>query len=174
MASKTPAKKTAPAKKRKGTGGTPAPARRKAATRKKATAALSPRQKLDAFGIEAVLDAIHERKTMTSIASLAGVSIGTLQNWLEHDPERSARAREARELTAKLWDEKAEAEIRKAKTPIELAKARELAHHYRWRAAKIAPKTYGDRMEVEHSGEQLVTFRDFTGRKGEQPEASTQ
>jgi hypothetical protein len=36
-----------------------------------------------------------------------------------------------------------------ASDAFELAKAKELAHHYRWRASKIAPKLYGDRLQVE-------------------------
>jgi hypothetical protein len=33
-----------------------------------------------------------------------------------------------------------------------LEKARELAHHYRWRAKAIAPRDYGDRVTNEHTG----------------------
>ena len=39
--------------------------------------------------------------------------------------------------------------IAQASDPFELAKAKELAHHYRWRASKIAPKLYGDKQSVE-------------------------
>lgn len=108
--------------------------------------------KLDAYGIDAVCADIAEPKSLTAIAESQGVSVGSLLNWLEADPERSARAREARAATAKLWDERAEAEIRGAGDDLGLRKAKELAHHYRWRAAKIAPKDYGDRTQVDHSG----------------------
>ena len=39
---------------------------------------------------------------------------------------------------------------------------------YRWRASKIAPKEYGDRLEVDGKGVlPLVIVRDLTGRKDE-------
>jgi len=81
------------------------------------------------------------------------VSIGTLISWINGDSERSARVREVRIATARIWDEKAESGIENAGDPFELAKAKELAHHYRWRAAKIAPRDYGERVTQELTGE---------------------
>lgn len=106
------------------------------------------REKLDKYGIDAVCDWISGGESMTTIAGKAGVSIGSMLTWLNADPERSARAKEARIGTAKYWDEKAEVGIAEASDPFELSKAKELAHHYRWRASKIAPKDYGDKLEL--------------------------
>ena len=89
---------------------------------------------------------------MTSIAGKLKVSIGTLIAWIGADPERSARVKTARTQTAKIWDEMALSGITAAADPFELAKAKEAAHHYRWRAKAIAPKDYGDKTEIEHSG----------------------
>jgi hypothetical protein len=50
---------------------------------------------------------------------------------------------------AAAYDEQAEQELRSATDLFQLAKARELAQHLRWRASKINPKAYGDRLEVE-------------------------
>lgn len=119
------------------------------------------RAKLDAYGVEAVCDDIGNRKTLTAIADDLGVSIGSLIGWIEADAERSARVREARQAMARAWDEQAEEEIRSAGDEFELKKAKELAHHLRWRASKIAAREYGDRQTIEHEGriglEQLVT-----------------
>lgn len=104
--------------------------------------------KLDAFGIDAICDMIAAGKSLTEIARKAKVSIGTLRRWFEADTARSARARETRAKTAQFWDEKAEAEIRNAKSTLGMAKARELAHHYRWRASKIAPAEYGEKLDL--------------------------
>jgi len=82
---------------------------------------------------------------MTEVARLARTSIGTLIVWLDRDVERSARAREAREQSARYWDEQASQVVADAKNQLELSRARELAHHYRWRASKIARRQYGDR-----------------------------
>jgi hypothetical protein len=117
---------------------------------------------LDKKGIASVCDDIVDKKSLTQIAHEAGVSTGMLLCWIEADPERSARAREARALTARLWDERAETVVAAAEDPFQLARAKELAHHYRWRASKIAPRDYGDKQQVEHSGNVSVTRKVFT------------
>lgn len=106
------------------------------------------REKLDAFGIEAVCAAILHPKAMHAIADEIGVSQGSLVAWIGADSERSARAREARIHTAQMWDEKATQAIEAAADQFELARARELAQHYRWRASKIAPRDYGDKVAI--------------------------
>lgn len=108
------------------------------------------RDKLDAFGMDAVCAAILHPKPMHVIASEIGVSQGSLIAWIGADAERSARAREARAQTAQMWDDKATQVIEDALDQFELAKAKELAHHYRWRAAKIAPREYGDKVDLNH------------------------
>lgn len=110
------------------------------------------RSKLDAIGIDAICASIADLKSITQIAQEAGVSIGAFCAWLESDTERSARAREIRSQTARFWDEKAETEIAAAGDPFALSRAKELAHHYRWRASKIAPREYGEKIQAEHSG----------------------
>jgi hypothetical protein len=113
--------------------------------RKRKTAA----EKLDAIGIEKVCDSILECQTMTAIAKAAGVDISDLIRWLAADAQRSARAKQARDWTGVLWDEKAEQLLLAAKDSTDVQRARELAHHYRWRSSKIAPRTYGERLEIE-------------------------
>lgn len=129
----------APAKKEK------PPVTRKATRKPKE---LTPREKCDAYGVEQLCTDILGEKTLTAIAEDLGISIGTLLTWIEANPERSARAREARARTARLWDEKATKVIEDAADPFELAKAKELSHHYRWRASKIAPRDYGDKLAL--------------------------
>lgn len=92
---------------------------------------------------------IADGKTYTAIAEDEGISKGSLSEWLEATSERSARARAARILAARIWDEKALQTIQEAGDPFALAKAREEAQHYRWRASKIAPE-YSDK--VAHGG----------------------
>ena len=116
------------------------------------------RSKLDSLGTEKVCARIGDGDTLTQIAKDSGVSIGTLLAWLEIDPERSARAREARAATARYWDEKASEGVAQSADPFELAKAKELAHHYRWRASKIAPKEYGDKLNLNHGGTVNLSF----------------
>ncbi len=119
---------------------------------------------MDAFGVDAVCEAIMDRKSLTLIASEAGTSLTTLLRWLDADSERSARVREARSAMGKIWDERAESVIEDAQDEFELKKAKELAHHYRWRSAKVAPRDYGDKIDLNHGGSIdaniRVTFED--------------
>ena len=89
---------------------------------------------------------------MKELSRRIGVSIGSLITWIASDPERSARAREARINAARIWDEKAIDAIESANDPFELSRAKEIAHHYRWRASKAAPKDYGEKTTTEHTG----------------------
>lgn len=104
------------------------------------------------LSIDAICDAICETKSMRQIAEELNVSLPRLLDWIEEDAERLARAREARRRTALLWEERAEAVLAQAGDNFELQKARELAHHYRWRAKVIAPREYGDKVTQEHTG----------------------
>jgi hypothetical protein len=100
---------------------------------------------------EEIFSLIKEGEMLSSIAEKIGVPQKALRDWLD-DPTRSARAREARGAASSAWDEKAERGIAEASDAFELAKAKELAHHYRWRASKIAPKLYGDKVQTEVTG----------------------
>jgi hypothetical protein len=106
--------------------------------------------KLNKVGIDEVVEMLcSEGMSLTGIAHEVGVSVGSLLTWIDADPERSARVREARAAMAKVWDEKAEDFILQAGDEFALKRARELAHHYRWRATKIAPREYGDKVDVK-------------------------
>ena len=109
-------------------------------------------KKLDAVGIDAIVQEIIAGNSLTNIAKTQTVGVASLLTWIEADAERSARAREARAQAAKIWDEKAEYVLQIASDPFELAKARELASHYRWRAKSVAPRDYGDKVTNEHTG----------------------
>ncbi|MGC7464249.1 hypothetical protein QT654_20685 [Xanthomonas citri pv. citri] len=120
--------------------------------------AAEARTKLDKAGIGQVCDDLCAGASLTGIANEVGVSLASLLAWVAADPDRSARVRETRAAMAKVWDERAEDEIRQADDEFKLKKAKELAHHYRWRAAKVAPGEYGEKVEVraQVTLEQLV------------------
>ena len=103
--------------------------------------------KLDKFGIDAYVEAITGGATMTDIAKKLRVSRGSLVNWLADDPDRARRAHGARQVSAAAWDDRAEQAILDAKDVLGLAKARELAQHYRWRASKLDP-AYSDKLGI--------------------------
>lgn len=120
-------------------------------------AATSP---LERHGIEWLCDKLVAGETQTQIALDLGIGVATLSRWIadpEH-PERSARAREARIAAARSFDDMAEQELRGAKDPFTLARAKELAHHYRWKASKANPREYGEKIEID----QKTTFTDLS------------
>ena len=92
--------------------------------------------------------------SQVKIAKSIGVDNERLHSWLAADPQRSARAREARADSARHWDDQAEKVLTEADetVPGSIAKARELASHYRWRAKCYLPREYGDKQEVDHTG----------------------
>lgn len=112
----------------------------------------SSQERMAAYTEQRVMDELADGTPMKHIALEAGVSFGAMSVWIATDPDRSARAREARIHAARIWDEKAEAVIEDARDPFTLAQAKELAHHYRWRASKTAPRDYGDKVTAELTG----------------------
>lgn len=115
-------------------------------------------RKCDDFGIDQVAERLMGGETQTSVAAEIGVSQATLINWLATDPERSARAREARIAAARTFDDMAEQVLKDAADTFGLAKARELASHYRWKASKANPREYGEKIEID----QKTTLTDLT------------
>lgn len=111
---------------------------------------------LDYFGVDWVCDRITDGRTLTAIAEEATVNVSVLVRWIAADEQRSARVNTARKQAGATWDAMAEDAISKATTPHQLAVARELAHHWRWRASKIDPN-YKDKVTQEHTGDLQVT-----------------
>src|SRR5690606_38082038 len=101
------------------------------------------RSALEGLGTDDLCQRLRAGETLTGIAKDIGLkSVGTLLNWIGADPERSARAREARSAASAMYDEQAQQAILDASDPLELAKARELAQHLRWRASQVDPGSY--------------------------------
>jgi hypothetical protein len=74
--------------------------------------------------------------------------------WFIAESDFSARAKEARLRSADKIAEKAEQvllQLEKGCDNAEIARARELAHHYRWLAAKKNPREYSERTQQDLS-----------------------
>lgn len=128
---------------------------KKTAAKEATPVVLSP---LDALGIDEVCDRLVGGESQTAIAQSAGVHVATLCRWLASDPQRSARAREARLASAASFADLAAQRLEEAKDPFDLAKARELASHYRWKASKANPREFGEKIEID----QKTTITDLT------------
>jgi hypothetical protein len=127
-----------------------AAAKKRAPAKKAAAKPLNPWQKWTARkdAIEDLCDRIQGGESLTGIAKSMGAGISHLTKWIAADSARSARAREARIAAAGTFDEMALDELRSAADPFELAKAREVASHLRWKASKADPGRYGDKLDV--------------------------
>jgi transposase-like protein len=110
----------------------------------------------EAKRLEIVCLQIADGRTMSAIAEEIGISKGSLSGWIAAKAERSARVRSAREMAAVHWEEEGEHVIRAAGNGFELAKAKELAHHYRWRASAIAPD-YSTKETRKHEVGESIT-----------------
>lgn len=107
---------------------------------------------LDDKGIDWLCDQLTNGATQRKLCEEIGIDPATMCRWLAADPQRSARAREARIAAARFYEEMAGQVIEEAKDQFGLAKAKELAHHYRWKASKANPKEFGDKVTAEHVG----------------------
>lgn len=145
-----PAAKKAPFASKPPPGAVKVPRKRKASAPPRAPNTKGEAQaKLDALGIWGIVEAIVAGSTLTAIAADNEVSKGSLLAWLAADPDRSARAREARMVAGETWDDLAEQAIQRAGDAFELSKANLLAQHYRWRAKAVDPDRYGEKLNVD-------------------------
>jgi hypothetical protein len=104
------------------------------------------------FDIEEVIELILSGKSNHDIANFYQQPYTTFRNFINNEAH-SARVREAKQDAAESYSDLAEKVIREAeKDPIEMTRARELASHYRWKASKYAPKKFGDKVSLEHTG----------------------
>jgi transposase-like protein len=107
--------------------------------------------KTDAIDLDWMCDRIAGGASMADLARHYGIDTGQFSVWCAADAQRSARIKSARAISAAHWDEKAERGLEGAEDQFELSRAKEMAHHYRWRASKISPD-YGDKSTVTHAG----------------------
>lgn len=97
--------------------------------------------------IDEIVEDILEGKTFRYMAAKYDCALGTLHSYVNKD-EHSARVRNALEISASSYADKAEEVLQQAENDKgELMRARELAQHYRWKAGKRNPKKYGDRVQ---------------------------
>lgn len=113
---------------------------------------------LDEKGIDWLCDKLTEGATQRAICEELGIGIASLGRWIAAEPERSARTREARSAAAREFEERASEGIEAAIDAFALAKAKEMAHHLRWKASKANPREYGDKLEID----QRTTVTDLT------------
>jgi len=117
--------------------------------------ALPRRTELDELGIDGLCDRIVNGESQRKIALSLGIDPATLTRWISSDAQHSARVREARMQAADTYADMAEDDLEALPArpePGEVAKARELASHRRWKAAMANPERYAPRQTQKHVG----------------------
>lgn len=99
--------------------------------------------------LDEILDLFADGETFRAVAKKVGVSTRTLNKFLtrkDNVEQYYAVLQESSDSYASM----AEEALRNSPADkIEIQRARELAHHYRWMASKRNPKRYGDKLDVD-------------------------
>jgi hypothetical protein len=85
-------------------------------------------------------------------------SIWTVMDWQRDDADFASRCARARELQAEVMDEKILSVADRVETgEMDPNSARVVLSAYQWRAAKLAPKKYGEKIETTHQVGESIT-----------------
>lgn len=108
-------------------------------------------QCIERLGIDALEDLLHEGMSVAEVARQLKIPSRTLWDWIDRDPVRAERVRATLQRSAHAYAQMAADVLRSAPNePAAIAKARELAQHYRWMARVLHPRVFGDRTTHEH------------------------
>lgn len=123
----------------------------------------TPRGKLDAVGIDAVCLRIAELDSLRTIAKSIGISVWSLTAYLDDHAEQYTRARALQsdamiEQGLEIVDDICDAE-----TTADVQRARLRYDARRWYASKLAPKKYGDKIEISGDEKSPLVVRLVSG-----------
>lgn len=111
----------------------------------------TPRERMEAIGMDAVCEFVSNGESLNAFAKLHGFAYVTLLNWIDADKTRAenyARAREARaDLTFDQLDEVSE-EATRAETAVEVQGLRLKSDNIKWKLARMSPKKYGEKLAI--------------------------
>lgn len=82
----------------------------------------------------------------------------TVMRWMASDEAFASKCAHARVLQADLMDDMI-LEVANNCNSETAAADRVKISAYQWRASKLSPKKYGDKLDVEHTGDMTVTFQ---------------
>lgn len=108
----------------------------------------------------AVLEAMEGGNSLRQACEANAVAIGSFLRWVEDDRELAEHYMRAR---ARLLDAKAEEledigeRAASAETAVEVAGLRLLSDNRKWLLSKLAPKKYGDKLDLNHGGGVEIT-----------------
>lgn len=101
--------------------------------------------------IPAILDSMKEGNSLRSTCVSVGVPINTFLGWVDKDVDLAVQYAQAR---ARMLDAQAEAlediseRAANAENAVEVAGLRLMSDNRKWLLSKLAPKKYGDKLEL--------------------------
>lgn len=110
---------------------------------------------MDQAKADAILDAMYEGTSLRKAAEEQGISPGTFLRWVDADASLAEQYTRAR---ARLLDVRAEGledlgeQAARAKSQTKVAGLRLQSENRKWLLAKLAPKKYGERLDLNHGG----------------------
>lgn len=110
---------------------------------------------------ESILALMREGSSLRQACEQVGVKKTTFLDWVEREPALADQYARAREQMLDAQAEQLEAigdEAARAETAVQVAGLRLKADNRKWLLSKLAPKRYGDKLEIE----QRTTFADLT------------
>jgi hypothetical protein len=109
--------------------------------------------------MDEIVKRISEGESMRSVCRDKRMpSIDAVINWQRDDPDFAYRCARARELQAEVMDEKILSVAERVENgEMDPHAARVVLSAYQWRAAKLAPKKYGEKIETTHQVGESIT-----------------
>jgi hypothetical protein len=110
---------------------------------------------------ESILLLMRDGKSLRKACQEAGIKKGTFLDWVEREPglaDQYARAREEMMDTQAEELESIGEQAARAETAAEVAGLRLQSDNRKWLLSKLAPKKYGEKLEIE----QRTTIADLT------------
>lgn len=125
----------------------------------KTGALTAARQKLEAYGIELLCERVADITPQRQIAAEIGVSWATMRDWINGDPARLERYMRAREAQAdRMVDDILGIADEPARDAADAHMRRLRIDARKWLAAKMAPKSYGEKLELAGDAANPLAF----------------
>lgn len=115
----------------------------------------------NAAEISMILAAMEDGSSLRSACKDAGVSVSVFLRWVDADKELQEQYARARARLLDMQAEELEAigdQAANAETAVQVAGLRLKADNRKWLLSKLAPKKYGDKLEID----QKTTLTDLT------------
>jgi hypothetical protein len=104
----------------------------------------------DNIGIDLIAELYARGHTLTAIAALLQISMPKLSTWVNADPEREARMKEAGQLAAQAFvDEATRVLSGVVEGEISPKGARDMADHLKWMAERMNPEKFGSKVAAQ-------------------------